>query len=255
MKGLLLLVIPVLMLLFGGALSSQAQTAPTPNAQVSALQTQRAQQSDDLARLKQDQANAQATLNASRSNLNDVNGQVTGTQNNINQTDAKINAGLGQQALDAIGPLQSQVSDLQGRVQGALRSNQNAEQTAGQFMSRAQTVVPAALATSDAAVRQAAGIAPTVQAQGEAQLYQQSERYQSERTTERVLFGVALVAALVGCYHLARARQTSTPGAPPAGQGAAPEPIGDRDRLPSQPVEFVEDEGLGEYFSQSDHPQ
>jgi uncharacterized protein YccT (UPF0319 family) len=245
-RWMALLLIPAAMLLWPGAIS-QAQTVPTPNATVVAMQTQAAGLESQLPVLR---ATDQAARDAAARALavaNQSSSAVQQTQANIDQSHAAINAGLGQQALELAGRSQDSLVAAQATLTSQIQNIDRAVSDLGQASAAYHAAAPAIVATAQAVVASAGQVTQQVQIRAEDQIRQQADRYQSERTAERVAFGLVLLITAIVSYRLSARSRAVTP------TSAEPAQLSDRERLPGQPVEFVEDEGLGDYFSQSDH--
>jgi hypothetical protein len=218
------------------------------------VQTLQAQQGALESQLPGLQAQDQAARDAvARANADAARaaGAVQQTQNNIADTRGKVNAGLGQQALDAVGQVESSLNEAQSQLGVAGQSMNDAESELNQAAGAYATALPELKATAAALFSRLDEVVPALDQKIGQQQHDLAAQADS-LTLYRITVGALSMTILMLAALLWRKRGHTAPAAPqnpPAGPGAATEQLSDHDRLPSQPVEFIDDEDLGEYFS------
>jgi hypothetical protein len=232
--------------------TSWAQSVATPNATVSALQTQVATWQSDVPNLEATRTAARVEAEKAARDAQAQDDALRVIQDGINRANAAINAGLGQQALDLasraaldLQPIINAATPAARQLQAGLDSLATAEAAYTNALPRLVQTAQAYPVKLQAAVQ---GQVDSLNVQVE-NLQSGSQRAAQSLTTWRIVSGVlAVVAMALGVVIWKQRAHRAVSKTAQADRPEAASESTDADRLPQGELQFDDSPELVEYF-------
>jgi len=235
--------------------TGRAQTVPTPNATVYALQTQVAGWQNEVPSLQATQQAAQREAQDKARSAEDQASALQSVQEKLKQANDAINASLGAQALDLanqaaqqVQPLINSATPFAQKMQAGLDALSTAESAYTQALPHLQATAQSYPATVQAAVQSDVNrLSDNVDS-----LQDTSDNQQHELTTWRVCvlaLSIVLIVVSVVSWRQHRCVGTHVPTANTSCDAAA-RPLTDSERLPQEGLMFVDDPDLVDHFDE-----